>query len=231
MSPSGTAQNGGAAEPLPADGASGPAPEDEQSPPAGGAIKPMPADDQSMPAYFEAFNDVNLAIPNGSPLGMSYSGLVSDIPAGMTVAGLTVTLDITGGYNGILYAYLVAPNGMMVTLMNQPGVSPENPFGASGSGMDITLQDGASDHGSIQNETSGSVLSGSYNAAGDLAGFNGSLADGSWTLFFADEASGGGQSTVVNWGLSISTVPEPQMWLLAGLGGALAWLSRRWRRS
>ena len=121
---------------------------------------------------------------------------VSDIPGGSTVGGLTVDLTVSGGYNGNLYAYLVAPNGTLVTLLNQPGVTGGNPFGYGGSGLNVTLSDTAA--GSIQTtaETAGAVFSGTYQAAGTLGNINGSAADGTWTLFFADEAAGGGQADV-----------------------------------
>jgi len=157
--------------------------------------------------YPETFSSGG-AIPDGNPVGATFSGTVSDA-AGITVSGLTVGLNISGGYNGNLYAYLVAPNGTLVMLMNQPGVSPGNPFGASGSGMNITLQDGLSDHGSIQSETSSPALSGSYNAEGSLAGYSGSAANGTWELFFADDVNGGGTSTLTSWSLGITAVPEP----------------------
>ena len=63
-------------------------------------------------------------IPDGNPDGAAFLGTVSEAP-GMTVGELTVTLNISGGYNGNLYAYLDAPNGTQVVLMNQPGVSGE----------------------------------------------------------------------------------------------------------
>lgn len=148
------------------------------------------------------------SIPEGSYIGVTFSGIVSDA-AGLTVSGLTVGLSISGGYNGYLYAYLVAPNGTRVTLMDQPGVSDGNPFGASGAGMNVTLQDSGAVNGSIQNATSSSVLSGSYNAAGTLADFNGSAVNGTWELFFASEASGGGAGTLTSWSLDITAVPEP----------------------
>ncbi len=92
--------------------------------------------------YPETFSGVNVAIPVGNPVGVAVTEGVSGIPAGLTVGGLTVGLNISGGYNGNPYAYLVAPNGTLVTLMNMPGASV-NGFGASGAGMNITLQDGA----------------------------------------------------------------------------------------
>jgi len=167
-------------------------------------------------------------IPDGNPVGVTFVGTVSDIPAGFTVSGLTVNLNISGGYNGDLYAYLMAPNGTAVVLLNQPGVSDSNPFGASGAGMNITLQDATSVHGSIQSETSGSVLSGSYNAAGTLVSFNGSVADGTWTLYFADLSSGGGTSTLDSWSLDITAVPEPGSVALGIFGALLGGLGRHY---
>jgi subtilisin-like proprotein convertase family protein len=95
--------------------------------------------------------------------------------------------------------------------------------------MTITLQDGAGTQGSIQNVTSGSVLSGTYNAANNLASFNGSVADGNWTLYFADLSSGGGTSTLNSWFLGITAVPEPVNVALAVVGMVLvgAGIARR----
>jgi len=159
------------------------------------------------------------SIPDGNPTGVSFAGTYGGAAAGFTVANLTVSLNLSGGYNGDLYSYLVAPNGTVVVLMNQPGVAV-NGFGASGAGMNITLQDLGAVNGNIQNETSGSVLSGTYNAAGSLSGFNGSVADGTWTLFFADLSSGGGTSTLNGWSLDITAVPEPINVALAVFGAA-----------
>jgi subtilisin-like proprotein convertase family protein len=136
------------------------------------------------------------------------------------VVGLIVGLNISGGYNGDLYAHLAAPNGTLVTLLNQPGVSA-NGFGAGGAGMTITLQDGTGTQGSIQSVTSSSVLSGTYNAANSLAGINRSVADGNWTLYFADLSSGGGTSTLNSWFLGITAVPEPVNMALAVVGMVL----------
>ena len=159
--------------------------------------------------YTETFSDVNTTIPNGNPVGVSFSQTVSDIPGGSTVGGLTVDLSVSGGYNGNLYAYLVAPNGTLVMLLNQPGATISNPFGYGGSGLNVTLSDTAA--GSIQTtpETPGSVFSGTFQAAGTLGAVSGSAADGTWTLYFADEVAGGGQATLNGWSLGITAVPEP----------------------
>lgn len=88
----------------------------------------------------EIFNTINTAIPEGNPVGVASSETVSDA-GGSTVSGLTVTLNVSGGYNGYLYSYLVAPNGTMTVLLNQPGATGNNPFWYSGSGLNVTLSD------------------------------------------------------------------------------------------
>jgi subtilisin-like proprotein convertase family protein len=161
--------------------------------------------------YTETFNGINTQIPDGNSTGVTFYETVSDVPPGATVEGLTVGLNVSGGINGDLYAYLVSPNGKLVKLMDQPGLGVNN-MGAYGSGMNITLQDGTTASGSIQSVTSGSVLSGTYNAEGCLANFDGSAADGTWTLFFADLASGpdpNNLSVLNSWSLGITAVPEP----------------------
>jgi hypothetical protein len=61
-----------------------------------------------------------------------------------------------------------------------------------------------------------------------LSLFNSTLPNGAWTLFIADLSSGG-QSTLVSWGLTIVTVPEPQTWamLVGGAGMLLAFRRRK----
>jgi subtilisin-like proprotein convertase family protein len=149
------------------------------------------------------------------------------------VSGLTVGLDISGGYNGGLVAYLVAPNGTMVYLVNQPGVSGGNPFGAPGSGMDVTLQDGST---SIQSasETAGVQFTGTYGAAGSLSSVKGSVADGDWTLFFANLGSGGASGELLDFTLNLTAVPEPVGMGLGIFGGlvVLWWLlGKFWKSS
>jgi hypothetical protein len=64
------------------------------------------------------------------------------------------------------------------------------------------------------------VLSGNYNAAGSLSGFNGDP-NGAWTLYFSDTLAGGGNATLNGWSLDISAVPEPVNVALAIFTGAL----------
>ncbi len=48
---------------------------------------------------------------------------------------------------------------------------------------------------------------------------------------FNGDLSGGGQSTLVSWGLTVVTVPEPQTWTILGGGLTGFWLLARKRRS
>ena len=166
------------------------------------------------------------AITDGNPVGVVFGGTFTAANPLDQVLGATVNLTITGGYNGDLYAYLIAPNGTLVVLMDQPGVGV-NGFGAYGSGMSLTLSDAGGT--GIQSETSGSILSGTYQAAGSLSAMNGSAANGTWTLFFADLASGGGQAELTGWTLNLTVVPEPvelALGLFAAMLLALAGLKR-----
>jgi subtilisin-like proprotein convertase family protein len=175
--------------------------------------------------YDETYT-VNTVIPNGNPVGVTFSEDVTsaDLPAGSVISDLTVGLNISGGYNGGLVAYLVAPNGTLVYLLNQPGVSGSNPFGYEGSGLNVTLADG---NPSIQStsETPGVQLTGTYGAAGSLSSDDGSVADGDWTLFFANLSGGGANGELNSFTLNFTAVPEPvglALGIFAGLLG-LCW--------
>ena len=163
-------------------------------------------------AALQLFTDGRTIAPD-SPIGLVSYGNYTDANVGDHVMGTTVGLNLSGGYNGNLYAYLVAPNGTMVVLLNEPGVSV-NAFGASGAGLNITLTSAFTSQGNIQNVTSSDVLTGAYNAAGNLADFGigtapGGLINGTWTLYFSDQTSGGGTTTLNSWSLDFSPVPEP----------------------
>ncbi len=198
-------------------------------------------------------NTVNQDIPDGNPVGLVSSVNVSGL--NWPVSSISVTLDITGGFNGNLYAYLLGPDGSMAVLLNMTGVSSTNAFGYNNSGFNVTLTSGAPDIHFYQDP--GYTLDGvtgqltgiwspdgrniapnSPGSAFDPAGvyglnafsvFDNSDPNGQWTLFIADLANGGGQSVFVDWSLTIVTVPEPQTWALM-LGGAATLLALRRRR-
>lgn len=197
----------------------------------------------------------NVTVPDASPVGLTSTLTVSGLSGSAT--NLTVALNITGGFNGDLYAYLVSPTGTMVNLLNRVGVGSGNSFGYGNTGFNVTLDSSFANN--IHNYQSGGSGSYSLNGGGQLTGtwkpdgriidpraapsafdaaptgntladLNGSSPNGVWTLFIAD-LSGGGQSTLVSWGLTVVTVPEPQTWALLGGGLTAFWcLTRRQRK-
>jgi subtilisin-like proprotein convertase family protein len=196
-------------------------------------------------------NTPNVAVPDANPSGLTSTLNVSGM-SGVT-ASLTVALNITGGFNGDLYAYLFSPSGSLVVLLNRAGMNSSNSFGYGNTGFNITLDSTAGSN--IHTYQSGSYsLNGGRQLTGTwapdsrtidplaapsafdaaptgntLANLDGASPNGEWTLFIAD-LSGGGQSTLVSWGLTIVTVPEPQPNTLLGGGLAALWLLARKRR-
>lgn len=90
-------------------------------------------------SYFQL---VNSAIPDDNPNGISSSINVSGVNG--AISSISVTLDITNGYNGDLYGFLVNSNGgAFSVLLNRVGVQSGNAFGYSDSGFHVTLTDTA----------------------------------------------------------------------------------------
>jgi hypothetical protein len=161
------------------------------------------------------------------------SGLtLSETPTGWSgsVSNLSVTLNLSGGWNGDIYAYLYH-EGVMSVLLNQVGTPANSGLGYGDSGFNVTLSDSA-DY-SIHNYQADSpniisgVVQGTWQPDGvGLIVFNGMDASGTWSLYLADENLGG-VMTVNSWGLIATTVPEPTTLALAGLGGLGLLLFRR----
>ncbi|MCX6896073.1 MAG: proprotein convertase P-domain-containing protein [Verrucomicrobia bacterium] len=157
---------------------------------------------------FTGATTINALIPDGNLAGYVNTITVSGT-GNNDIRDVNVYLNISGGYNGDLYGYLVGPNGQMALLLNRIGPGS---FGNNGAGMTVTLDDSA---------TVGNGGLGDIQNVG-ASGFVGNFANGTWTLFLADMVSGD-QSTLVSWGLQIDVVPEPVTWALlifAALGGA-----------
>jgi len=188
------------------------------------------------------------AIPDGSLSGLALSTNLAGISPS-TINNVNVTLNLSGGYNGDLYAYLAGPNGGFAVLLNRAGVSNgASAFGYGDSGMNVTFSDGAGNDFHFYQNVGGYSLNGTmwqpdgrnidplsdpsaFLTAGQtalLSSFNGTDANGTWTLFLAD-LSGGGQSSLISWGLDITTVPEPSTLALTALGLASAMLIIRRR--
>jgi subtilisin-like proprotein convertase family protein len=195
-----------------------------------------------------------VAIPDNNASGAAFSFSLSD-PT-VAIAEVTVTLNISGGYNGDMYAYLSHGPGFAV-LLNRVGVGTTTPGSSSAgygdSGFAITLSSGAAanvhfyqnndplysngqltgqwqpDGRGIDPDSAAAAFDAPRNANFDS--FWGANPNGSWTLFFAD-LSPGGNSTVNGFSVSMSPVPEPVNLALGVFGGLFAAvaLCRWWRK-
>lgn len=193
----------------------------------------------------------NLPIPDGSTVGVVSTIQVSGSSI-LEVTSIQVNLNISGGFNGDYYAYLVhyLPNGNpagIISLLNRTGRTGSNSFGYGDAGFNVTFANGVP-NGDIHlyqqiTNPAGAALTGLWEPDGrsadpsivtdasprtdSLFSFNGFSADGEWTLFVAD-VSPLGTGTFVSWGLTISGVPEPGTWAVGVLAlGAVAVLRRR----
>src|ERR1035441_9047378 len=164
------------------------------------------------------------AIPDGSLAGVSSQITISG--ASSSFSDISVAINVSGGYNGDLYAYL-SYDGKLVPLLDRIGLSSGNPIGAAGGGMNVTLSDTGA-NGNIHSAgdsslsgawkadgqtTSPTAAPGSFSAGGGSITLDGTFAgenpNGTWTLFFADVSAGGGTSPLNGWSLDITAVPEP----------------------
>jgi hypothetical protein len=197
-------------------------------------------------ALIPDYNTANLNTVSES-IHLSGTGIQS-------ITGVSVTLDVGAGDGGVpfnsdYYAYLLDPSGSTAVLLNRVGIgNAANPLdiGYGDAGFDITLSDGGYDIHNYQNT--------SYNLNGDgqltgnwapdgrndspftveasdartapLDGFDGSGANGTWTLVIAD-ASQGDYGVLEGWGLEVtgtaatsSSVPDGgSAWATPFLGG------------
>ncbi len=131
--------------------------------------------------------------------------------------------------------------GALVPLLNRVGVGSGNDLGYADAGLNATFTDTAANNIHFYQSVIGYSITGgaawqpdgrtinpvtsssaSFDAAetASLAAYNGMSADGDWTLVLADVSAGGGQATVLSWGLDIAVVPEPSTYFAAA--GALA---------
>jgi subtilisin-like proprotein convertase family protein len=184
---------------------------------------------------------LNTAIPDANPVGItsatSFTGLDTS-----AIDGVLVTLNISGGYNGDLYGYLVLQSADNTTttsiLLNRVGRTDASGFGFSTSGMNVILSSdqtqGYQNIHDVANPSGGTYLAdgrtvdpnGDFNGATSPAGLqtiSGHNANGAWTLFLSDMAVGD-QSTLASWNLTVSVVPEPVTWAVMIFGAVLGLL-------
>ena len=189
---------------------------------------------------------VNTAIPDNDPTGLASAFSLSGF--GGTVTNVSVNLNLTGGYNGDLFAYLTGPGGYAV-LLNRVGVTGANANGYGDTGLNVTFIGGGGDihaygAGSFTSNGAGQVtgtwgadgrnispfaVGSAFDAAGRTAlleSFNGSNPNGTWGLFIGDY-SPGDISTLVGYNVSFTVVPEPGTMALLALGCAALRARRR----
>jgi subtilisin-like proprotein convertase family protein len=198
----------------------------------------------------------SVAIPDNDGSGRAFTFSLSDPTSSIT--SVDVSFDISGGHNGDLYAYLSHGSGFTV-LLNRPGVGvTTGGSGAEGyanTGFLVTLNSGAAaDVHFYQNfnppyngsgQLTGTWLpdgrsidpasaASAFDAAGtaNFGSFNGVNPNGTWTLFFADNAPGS-ISTVNGFSVDVTAVvPEPvNVALGVFAAGSLVAGLRRWRRT
>lgn len=187
---------------------------------------------------------LNGTVPDGNLSGWLSSTNVSGLSG--TITDLDVTLNLSGGWNGDLYGYLVHDSGFSV-LVNRVGVTTDGSIGYGNAGMNVTLDDAATLNGNIHSYggasvptglwqpdgrnisplTAGSVLGGTPSTA-LLGSFNGLNPNGVWTLFMADVA-GGGVTTVDSWVLTVIVVPEPSAACIVLAGAGIVFVRNRRR--
>lgn len=204
-------------------------------------------------AYSTSVNNLFATIPDGDLNGYQNSFSLNGLSG--PVSHVSVTLNISGGFNGDLYGYLIH-NHTNAILLNRVGVSsassvgyPDAGFGPDAASTSFTLDDLANRDVHLY-RTFPYILNGSGQLTGTwqpdgraidplsagsafdtaarsnpLGIFNGLDPNGSWTLYLADVSSGG-VSTLVGWGLTVD-VPEPSGAALLGFGvAALSWAAR-----
>src|SRR5688572_30596421 len=92
---------------------------------------------------------VSLAIPDNDPNGVANTQVINYPDLISTVLDINIGLNITGGFNGDLYAYLTDGNGISI-LLNRAGRSATAPFGYPDAGFNVVVDDEAA-NGDIHN--------------------------------------------------------------------------------
>ena len=182
-------------------------------------------------------------IPDNDATGVGYA--LSFGIGGLHISDIKVSLNISGGWNGDLYAYL-SHGSDYVVLLNRVGAVTSGADGYGTSVLNILLEPvtthaGIADIHTVQNPASSPTP---YAADGRTLYYDdtsrsqtldvflsggGVDPNGDWTLFFADRAAVG-TATLAGWSLEITAVPEPvniALGCFAGLFLVAALIRRR----
>ena len=183
---------------------------------------------------------LNSVVPDNNTSGWVNSTLISGETGTIQPGSLLVNVNLSGGWNGDLYAYLVNSSGGFAVLLDRVGMGEGvGSFGYGDGGMNVTFSaTGANGdiHAYGGNVLFSGIPSGAYmpdtsgltSASGSLSSFMNP--NGTWSLFIAD-LNAGGVTTVQSWGLQmdIVAVPEVETWIAAALAGAFGafWVNRQ----
>jgi hypothetical protein len=188
--------------------------------------------------YTYNWTGINAAIPDANPSGYVNNQTISDsiqgnaafLPNPYIVSVASVSISVSGGWNGDLVAYLRYDSGAGVgftTLLNRVGTGPGNPIGYTDAGMNVILTAGTGTD--IHGYGGTGAPTGTYRvdqtgSSTTFDSFQGLNPVGTWSIFFAD-LSGNHVSTLTGWGLSLEVVPEPvnvALGIFGGLAGIAA---------
>jgi subtilisin-like proprotein convertase family protein len=190
------------------------------------------------------------AVPDNDPNGVAFLFQIDDPPSAMS--RVTVSLQLSGGYNGDLYAFLTHGTGFAV-LLNRVGRGwATSADGYSDPGLSVTFDSHVTDdihryqdldpsfdsEGQITgvwgadgrriDPTSDEATFQTASRTSQLDVFHSQNSSGNWTRFVSDLSSGG-VTTLSGWSVM---VPEPvHAAAVAGAALALASSCRRRRRS
>ena len=168
--------------------------------------------------YTAGASGLGQIIPDNDATGVAYA--LNFGATALTISDIKISLNISGGWNGDLYAYL-AHGSDYVVLLNRVGASTSGADGYGTSGLNILLEPVTTHAGIVDIHTIQTPASSPTAYAADGRAIytdtsrlqtldvllNGDP-NGSWTLFFADRAAVS-TSTLNSWELDITAIPEP----------------------
>jgi hypothetical protein len=190
--------------------------------------------------YTAGASGLGQVIPDNDATGVAYA--LNFGTGGLHINDIKISLNISGGWNGDLYAYLSHGSDYAV-LLNRVGATTSGADGYGTSGLNILLEpvtthSGIADIHTVQNPAASPTA---YAADGrtvyyddasqtqTLDVFLNADPNGSWALFFADRAAVS-TATLTGWSLEITAVPEPVNVALGGFAGVFLVVTLFWRR-